>query len=715
MKKNKTYNVCDYISNTREEYTMNINSIFPNKEPCYKYQLLKDTHKSIKTIEKKPFYVDSQFSDISIKKNPKFLIFSAPGATGKSTFAKHIAYTYNAIYWDLSQIILGDNSFHGTIHRALGVSNISNFAKDLASGRTMLIIDAIDEAEMHSGRENVEKFLEDVNDFVGDTSVASVILLSRTETSQFVAAFFESKNIPFCHYEIGLFTEGKALEFVRRHITEINEKGCSPVIEECISEYFKAIRESVNDISLLDNFLRYAPVLEAIATDIAGGNNTVILLEKIKHGDTETNLMNSILERLLFREQDKVCNALKSKCKDKYPEFTNWESIYGIKEQMIRLCMYILCETIDIGDYNVDIPAGMRDDYSAILKAFVVQHPFISNNLNQQHQSTLDFTSPAFRDCVMATLLLDDDYEYYVDMYYRDSGRDISYPTQLFFRHYIKTSNGVIKGVHFPYMYEAFKSMAGAKDVAYISISEDNQKTLASFCLESYKKNTGKDLEQHLEVVGEDALCFDSIINVDIDIEEDVNLGFFHDDIRVVNSSISCNKLAVDARSLTIESYDPYAVSIIAKSEIFKKRLDTKIEVRGNNNVKISSPNLNVWPKLYDFKYDFEDANKMDLTLFIHHLQKIFVKFRTDNKDMPAKMTDYVDNVLLRSSRVKQKIFNFLLNTGIMFKDEHLYKINIDNMSYYKISWGGLMTSNEEQLKTVYEAYTEWQGKQCKN
>lgn len=107
-------------------------------------------------------YVEPTFfeenEDNSNEDNPKFIIISAPGATGKTALAKHICRKYNGIYWDLPDTKVAEYSFQGTIMEAVGNDKISSFIQSLIDGSSFLVIDAFDEAETGSGRTGIEFF-----------------------------------------------------------------------------------------------------------------------------------------------------------------------------------------------------------------------------------------------------------------------------------------------------------------------------------------------------------------------------------------------------------------------------------------------------------------------------------------------------------------------------------------------------------------------------
>lgn len=192
------------LENILKEY-----SDFETNNSYIRYPISEKVESYIKHIDVEPFYVSPMFTDIKINKStstqaPKFILFSAAGAVGKSALAKFISYTYNALYWDLSKMTLGTASFIGAISKAVGDKNYSTFISDLNQAKTLLVIDAFDEAEMISGRDMIGEFLHDINESMADECPrASVFLFARSETAQYIVDFCADNHIHIKHYEIG--------------------------------------------------------------------------------------------------------------------------------------------------------------------------------------------------------------------------------------------------------------------------------------------------------------------------------------------------------------------------------------------------------------------------------------------------------------------------------------------------------------------------------
>ena len=134
MIKDNIYNVVKYLKMIKEIKTMNFESIFSNYQKCNEYKIKSSVNEYLNYITKEPFYVSPSFCDIKTDEristlNSKFVLFSAPGAAGKSTLAKYISHSFGALYWDLSKMKIGENSFSGSILNAVGADKYSDFIK----------------------------------------------------------------------------------------------------------------------------------------------------------------------------------------------------------------------------------------------------------------------------------------------------------------------------------------------------------------------------------------------------------------------------------------------------------------------------------------------------------------------------------------------------------------------------------------------------------
>ncbi len=209
------YNICKYMELLNGGTHMNLfelsNTYLSTRNHSKRYDLTQKVENYIYYISKSPFFVEPPLTSIESnieQTNPnsaKFLLFSAPGATGKSTFAKYLSHETNAIYWDLSKIKIGDNSFTGSLTRAVKPENYSCLIADLKNGDVTLVIDALDEADIISGRRMLGCFIKEINESLEGAVSFNVILFARTSTAQFIASLCAESKIALKHFEIGFF------------------------------------------------------------------------------------------------------------------------------------------------------------------------------------------------------------------------------------------------------------------------------------------------------------------------------------------------------------------------------------------------------------------------------------------------------------------------------------------------------------------------------
>ena len=223
-----SYNENNYLYSWKGAVHVNLDVILQNLSKCTRYSLLDEVSNYLFYIDDDVFYVAPSFNEIKTDNkistlNPRFILFSAPGATGKSCLAKYIAHKYNAIYWDTSKLKLGENTFDGSLLNMVGPAEYSRFTTDLREGRAALVIDAFDEAEAISGRTAIQQFIKDLNRCIDGAVSPCAFLFSRTETAQFIASLCAEISIPFLHYEIGFFEETQSLQFMEGQLSRLKK------------------------------------------------------------------------------------------------------------------------------------------------------------------------------------------------------------------------------------------------------------------------------------------------------------------------------------------------------------------------------------------------------------------------------------------------------------------------------------------------------------
>lgn len=725
------YNENSFLYSWKEDVKVTLDTILQSLGACKRYTISSDVSNYLTYIDDEVFYVSPSFEQVKTDNkistlNPHFILFSAPGATGKSCLAKHIAHTHNAIYWDTSKLKLGENTFDGSILKMVGAENYSQFTTDLKNGYTALAIDAFDEAEAISGRTAVQQFIEDLERCVKDASVPCVFLFSRTETAQFIASLCVENDIALQHYEIGFFEETQAVNFMEGQIKNLKEgealkTGRSEVSvtnaeKDCIKKYYDAIQNSISATEKA-SFLGYAPVLQAIASEIKGTSNTALLISKLTGSENCTDIILQIMNALLKREQDKVTDAFANKCKSEHPEFTEWETIYSPEEQLTRIVSYILFGDTSYNNYEeVTLPTQLIDEYQTLLDSFLPQHPFIQNYAKGSalQSEGIHFTGPAFRDYTLAKLILSPDSSL-AQMYLDESRGDNFSPSPIFADCYLNLCDNAIHSDHISYVYESYRSKAHALEKAYLQYTEPLDKEESSTgnvvlgMAASKKDHQSQPLEfaMIIDYPENPEFCFDRMYNVSLDAPNiAVRIGRSGADTSIHNSGIICKRIEWDTAHLLIEAKNPNGCLICTREA--SVGIAPRIEIVCDENLKVSMPDIGPYYKLLRYKYNFDDSSDIDILKFTHALRCIFVEFRSHSKDTLAKHIERIDNVVVGNNSVKKKVLTFMKDMGIVYEESHLYKIDTSKMQECKISFNGLLSMNFDQLEDGYRKFKSW-------
>lgn len=712
---NYNYNICKHIKRMWEIKNMVLEGIMTGYSKCKKYEIGKDVIEYLHYVEKQPFYVAPQFSMIKTtaklsSRNPQLVLFSAPGATGKTALAEHLAHTYNALYWNLAKLKLGTNSFIGSVVKAVGAQRYSSFISDLSNADLMLIIDALDEAEVISGRKMLCSFVSEICTSVEISQRPSVFLLARTETAQVLASYCAENGIPISHYEIGFFTEEAAKEFVEKKISS-----STPADKDCVNQYYNAVKRSIT-VEESVSFLGYAPVLEAISKHIKTSPNRAKLISELSSQTDCVSLIMKIMKDLLDREQnEKVVPAIASSLGAAHPEFTDWSSLYAPEEQLVRIVYYLIFNDTNYENYTIPgLPPQIIDEYQAMLDTFLPQHPFIRSTSDEETER--DFTGPAFRDYTLAELILKPSHAELAYTYFEESQSKSYFPSQIFYDCYTCISEGIVNTDHISFVYDSFRAKAAAADRPYMHCSilpqsaENDSEAYVSFNMIPGNKD-GKNEEVYYDVfVNKRELTFSQAMNISIEANDCVvTIGRAGVDGLISNSSIECKELHFATSNVAIESYSPDGCLLAAHESITGT---PSIEVVHADSLKVSAPNISEYYRLVPFKYSFEDASSIDVTKFSHALRSILMEFRTDKKDTLAKNAEKIEYVTVGGSDIKRKVLEYLKAISIIYQEVRLYKVNEDKMREKGINFTALSRMDIAQLSTAYNDFCEWQRAQ---
>lgn len=637
---------------------------------------------------------------------PKFIIFSAPGATGKTALARYICYKKNGIYWDLPDNKVAEFSLQGALMKAVGSSKMSTFLKSIEDGKDFLVIDAFDEAEAGSGRTGIGFFLRDLNSITENCSHTCAILLARTESALFMKNYFEENDISYVHYEVGLFAEYNAKSYIKNKLKMLGIQ-ITDITELCIDQQFSEIRRILGSDKETESFIGYAPVLDALAMAYDEDRNTLKLLQGTKNVENNLVLLRRILEKLLAREHDKFLKALRVKVN----EIANNDSItsllYLSDEQLHRLFYIILFDEKSSTEGVIkEFPPEYAEEYLEVVGTQLPQHPFIRTKETCQG-SNYEFTGAAFRDYVIAYILADSENSEFVLDYLVENPKYC--PSQMLIEFYWLFADKKASGRYIPLLYNSFKSKAQSGDLISVNINGDVNDCSAEFCL-IRDDNIVSKIE--LEVTDlENGIHVCQLSNCYIDVAGKVYVGSLSEEARISNSVISCTDLIWCGNTIAIEAYSPGKCIIDAANIVSNDGVSPHFEIKTDDrsNFKVTSCDaVKSYFKLLAYKSDDVFTESCDkFVQFSNFIRRVLSCMRSHSKDTPARKMDFIDNRIISSNEDKRGILKFLLTEHVLYTDEQdwLYKLDTDMLASFGAKWYEVRDGKFDSLIQLYDKY----------
>jgi hypothetical protein len=310
----------------------------------------------LKTFREAPLTLSEELN-AGDPQTSSILLISAPGAVGKSTLARQIAFVTGAVYMDLGQADpVGGNTISGGLVR-------SGLIPAWLSQTMTILIDGLDEARMRVTQEAFEAFLDDVAGLAKERK-NPIALFGRTGAIQDAWVLLEETPGKTAVLEIGYYPPDAAVEFAMARIYA-DLPGRSLMVErQAVELLLERLRSQTETDG--DRFAGYAPVLQAVATRVTKDPNLGALVAQIK-GGTQPVTLQEVGASILERERTKLGPLVFEAARIK-------EQLYLPQEQLDRLVAVIY------GLKPPELPTMSPKDaqtYSNALKSWVSDHPFL--------------------------------------------------------------------------------------------------------------------------------------------------------------------------------------------------------------------------------------------------------------------------------------------------------------------------------------------------
>ena len=416
-----------------------------------------------------PLFIPPGLREIlPVRPGTSIVLIEARAAVGKSMLARHLVYKTGGLYWDMSEIHVGHGTLYGRLAQTFGMNALGGIVARLMSGEMLLVIDAVDEAELRAAGPAFDAFLYDLKQLVIVPRVMpTVVVLGRSETIEYLSILLGS-GVRIARFIIETFDESRACDFIDARLDEYAAVSGVPgqhrrhrvVYKRARALLLKVLERSLvadarywawDELSPPDvnwqsdrvrGFLGYAPVLESLSNYLAAdrtithsrGENFYnrliteclgILKEPALSVSSHWDMLGRIVRDLLVREQGKFLKQAREAMSAN--NTANWNGLYSPEEQLVRIL-----SRISNVSAAVVLPEGFSDtalqEYHSLLLNAVPNHPFLG--------ASSTFVNVVMRDYVYAWALSCG--EPGLADYVRDAMQDDSYlPTPMFGRFYL--------------------------------------------------------------------------------------------------------------------------------------------------------------------------------------------------------------------------------------------------------------------------------------
>lgn len=675
-------------------------------------------------IREREFYFPTPVSLVSNTDKCKFILFSAPGAVGKTSLAKYIAREYSGLYWNIGRKEVTGTSFAGELAHAVGLDGErqNEFISGLRRGNTFVVLDAFDEAALLSGRGGVKEFLIEIGSKILDSAqTPTVILTARTEMASFICDVCAEYGFGVRHYRIEYFEEGKALCFIEEYL-RFQGKSISLMQKKNVQRYLDEIKERILSPEDVRAFLGYAQVLQILSRKIENALDNGDLENCISLDiDKNDSLIYGIIQELIGREGKKL-DEFKNSIREKYRTLNKEDivnSLYSKKEQLLRLQLFVFAggvENIRVDDFDGCMGLIQEDKirYLELLKDWLPQHVFLRDN---------EIMS-IFSDYLFAESLLDPDLSLFAEEY-KINGKGFRLPTRIFMDCYLTLNNACVNGKDIFFLDAAYRSKNSTDSKVLCEIRPINMDDPSDIYLIYSDLKASDRKPVYIKVIREEEkpIALNRVEYMSINVEGKIILmPSITKEVVIHQAFIECDELEFQGEKIRFETYGDEE-NVIIVHDLPKRSSKTKIEITGSKQLQVDFQIEN-FPQFKTLFYEFNpffysfDATddllreNIDIKQFAFGLKKALEQFRIDRySGDPAKHKDKI-NARCRTG-IKKKVLNFLQDKGVIYEDNFKYMCSIEKLSDLHINRESyiLIFSHKEhnnQLRYAYDEFLRW-------
>ena len=612
------------------------------------------------TFKEAPIAPSPELGSNHTPETSPIILVSAPGAVGKSTLARQIAYETGSIYLDLATADpVGANTLSGGLAR-------SNLYIPWTSGDVAILLDGLDEARLRVTQEAFESFLSDVAHLSVGRAVPTV-LLGRTGAIQeawlILTVNENTDNVSV--FEIGYYSAEESVEFAAATLRVAKPDSPHHTVERrCLELLLREIRNQTDSDG--DRFAGYAPVLQAVAKRVEQEGNPSALVSQIEGGGQPVTL-NTVATAILEREQGKLSNV-------PFEDPELGKSLYSPTEQLDRLVARV---------YNLPPPAlpemsvADTQTYSNLLDTWVDEHPFLEASRNSPSSAVFDalISTQALRSPLSAASALQ-----------RELRRGASVNPFLS-EFYFSKGFSSIPLEHIGVVYASLRSRLSLGDTASLTVAgseDDDEEAALQAEVEITYSRSGSDDPRNLRLATEQVgkLYLGSHLE-DVDVflpDTRVEIGPGSEAVLVAPVNIQCKDLSIITDKVIVEKPSDQEVAVFLEADLFSGTQIASLPViRGNVELGVCWPGATAYPwSNFSVEPTIPEDPRLDEAL--RRFRKFVIEFRSHSNHGLARFSGKINHARMTKG-TGQAVLDLMVEEGILNRSQTRYFLKIDRLS----------------------------------
>ncbi len=598
-------------------------------------------------------------------------LIAASGAVGKSTLAKEICAVTGAIYVDLatSATIAGNYVVGGLVKNGLW--------NDWQSGRTTVLIDALDEARLRVTQSSFEDFLIDVAAAAKGRSLPLVLLGRVGIVNEAAEILRERAQVEPPIFDIELFDSAQARQFVMATLNNLAQLDSQyPGLRTSLQAHNKIYQDATRDlVAGLEastskdgrQFSGYAPVLEAVAKVVAGETNPARINEA-----TQSVLQGQILERvtdeIMLREARKLADQLAVRV----PGLDTY-GLYSATEQLSRLSARLFYPGAPAP--QVQVPTSAASAYQQAVDSLLPQHPFLDGTGSSS-------SGAVFAACIVSHALQSDSVAMTAAAErYARGGTHAPNPFLLDF--YLSALDGKdqIPAEHVGFLYESVQAKTEVGDIPSLQVEAADEGHIATVEI-SVQRPQGIPSQYEFSINATGTLKFGrrlSSVSVDAD-QMEAELGDNGQLELVAPVALHVHSLMLIGQELVVKPSPEQAHDNTVVLEAAEVLADTTMAppiVRTGATLQVSWPDSRAYPWT-NFAAESADDPDPEIEDALRALRRLIISFRSHSKGQLARFKGKVEHVRMTKGALGEALRAKLLDDKILKTEGTMYILDPD-------------------------------------